>query len=196
MVTPSNIKNILLGFLIALLLFIGGLAGYKIYPARHPCPEIVSDTIYVHDTITHYIPDTIPYYIQGKDSIVYLHDTIPADVDTMAILKDHYALHYYTRLWEDSLLTVTLKDVITQNKSIDNTFTYKILRPQTVIHNEYSNYSYSRYVTAGLNFLLNDLSYTGIEMNYIAPTWQGGMGYNFKMKAVTAKITGTIVVMK
>jgi len=181
---------------LVLLALLGcGYFGYTIYPRLNKCPDIASDTIVIRDTVPHTIPDTIPYYIVKYDSIVY-RDTIFKDVDTAAILKDHFAIHYYERSWQDSSLSVLLKDVISQNQPISNEFTYKILRPQTVIHNEYSSYSYSRYVTAGLNFLLNDLSYTGIEMNYIAPTWQGGMGYNFKMKAVTARITGTIVVLK
>ena len=191
----NKLLNILFGFLIALFLLGGLFGGYKLYPRLNPCPEIASDTLYVYDTVPHYIPDTIPYYVVKHDSVVY-HDTIFKDIDTAAILKDYYAEHHYYRTWKDSLLVVDLKDIISENRPIDNVFTYKILRPQTVIKNEYTSYSYSRYITAGMNFLLKDLSYTGIEVNYISSKWQGGIGYNFGLKGITARVGGTIVIMK
>jgi hypothetical protein len=171
-----------------------GYVGYTMYPRLNKCPDIASDTVVITDTVSYYIPDTIPYYLAGKDSIVY--DTLFRDVDTAAILKDYFAMHYYERSWQDSSLSVLIKDVISQNQPISNVFTYKILRPQTVIHNEYTDYAYGRYITAGMNFLLKDLDYTGIEINYISPNWNGGVGYNFGLEGMTVKVGGTLFKFK
>lgn len=191
----KTLKNILLGILIAVLLLLGGWAGYKIYPAYHPCPDISSDTIYVYDTILHYIPDTIPYYIVKRDTIIY-RDTVFKDIDTAEILKDYYALHHYTRNWEDSLLTVTLKDVITENKPIDNVFTYKLLKPQTIVNNVINTYSYSRYVTIGMDIPLKDIKYVNIELLYVTKRFYGGIGYNPNLNSLTAKGGITMFKMK
>jgi len=186
MIIPADIKNMVLGFLMAMLLFVGGWAGYKLYPTLHPCPEVSTDTVLVHDTVTHTIPDTIPYYIAGKDSIIY--DTVFKDVDTAAILKDYFAWHFYTRHWEDSLLSVTLHDVVSQNKFGGNEFTYKILRPQTVITNVVDN-SRSRYIIFGADIPFKTIDHMSVNVDamFVTSRFYFGIGYNGELNCPTIK---------
>jgi hypothetical protein len=108
---------------------------------------------------------------------VIFRDTVFKDVDTSAILRQFYALYSYERSWTDSLLTVTVKDVITQNKPLTNVFTYKILRPQTVVTNFVTNTSYSRYVAFGFSVPVKDLSLSTMDLMYVDRKWYGGVGY-------------------
>jgi hypothetical protein len=127
------------------------LWGFRTYPKVHPPPVASIDTFYVHDTVVH----RIPYPVTIRDSIRYrdqawIDSIVQANqVDTSALLADYYALHYYTRHWGDSLISVTLKDVVSGNRFIDSALTYQILRPQQVINSVINNYTYSRYLYAG-----------------------------------------------
>jgi hypothetical protein len=130
------LNQIALGAVVVLLIgiFIGGCQYGK---SRVQCPTITTTTQYIHDTINHYIPNDIYHYNQGKDTIIYRDSLIYQyhDVDTVAILRDYYALHTYNRLWTDTLIRVDLVDVISENKPISNKFKYTLLKPQTSIVN-------------------------------------------------------------
>lgn len=188
----KNAGTIILALIVLIAFALTAYIGYSTYPKLRPCPEASVDTVYVWDTVTYLIPDTIPYYIIKHDTIYYT-DTIPADVDTAAILRQFYAEHTYTRTWQDSLLSVTLKDVISQNTPVSNVFTYKILRPQTVITNVTNNYSYGRYITLGADIPLRDLKYVNLEALYITPRWYAGVGYNAGLKSPTIKVGAPIL---
>lgn len=160
--------------------------GYTTYPKVNPCPQTARDTVYIRDTIVYYIPDTIPYYDIHLDTITH-NDTIPIEIDTSAILKDYFAKHYYTRTWEDTLLTVTLQDVISQNTPTSNIFTYKILRPQTIVTNITNNYSYGKYLIAGVDIPMRDVKYANIDVMFVTRRWYAGAGYNISLNSPTIK---------
>lgn len=193
----AKTKSIIIGIVIAVLLLLGGWAGYKIYPIRHPCPVIVSDTFYYYDSVPHIIWDTVPWYHLVLDSIPY-PDTQYVNIDTGKIINDYFARHYFTREWKDSLLSVTLKDVITQNKPVDNSFTYKLLRPQTVINNSTNSYSYSRYITVGADFPFKSIKHLNmnLELKYISPKWNVGIGYDAELNCPTVSIGATVLKLK
>ena len=161
--------------------------GYRIYPRLNPCPTIESDTIYVIDTVIREIPNYVPYYVYRTDSVVY-RDTVFKDVDTTAILKDYFAIHYYTRNWEDSLLKVTLDDAISENKPIHNTFRYTILRPQTVIENILNMAPLTRSVYTGLSLPIAELKYTEVEAIVVYPRLYFGLGAGYRSASVKAGI--------
>jgi hypothetical protein len=190
----KTLNYILVG-LVLIALFGVGYLGYTLYPAQHPCPTTSQDTLYIHDTIPHYIPDTIPYYIVKHDTIVYT-DTIPAVVDTAAILRNFYAEYTYTRTWTDSLLTATIKDVISQNTPIENIFTYKILRPQTIVTNITNNYFYGKYIIAGLDVPMRDVKYVNIDVMFVTRRWYAGAGYNIYLNSPTIKAGATLFKLK
>ena len=170
-----------------LLLFTAGFfAGYQVYPTIHKCPQIASDTVYVYDTLIHVIPDTIPYLVVVKDSIV-IRDTVFKDVDTVAILKDYYAEHYYTRYWSDTLLLVTQHDVLSQNKFLDSEFTYKLLRPYEIIYNVSYTTTYNRYLYADIELPFKDFKYATTGVTYAFGKGELGAGYNWGLKSITVK---------
>lgn len=182
----KNAATVILAVIVLIAFALTGYIGYTLYPKYHPCPITQTDTVYIHDTIPHLIPDTIPYYYAVHDTITYT-DTIPAVVDTAAILKAFYGEYTYTRTWADSLLTVELRDVISQNKPIDNIFTYKILRPQTIVTNITNNYSYGKYIIAGVDIPMRDVKYANIEAMFVTRRWYAGVGYNISLNSPTVK---------
>ena len=171
---------------ILLLFAVGFFTGYKVYPTIHKCPQIAQDTLYVYDTLIHVIPDTIPYLVVVKDSIV-IRDTVFKDVDTVAILKDYYAEHYYTRYWRDTLLLVTQHDVLSQNKFLESEFTYKLLKPRQIIFNTNYVTIYSRYLYFDIELPFKDFKYSTTGVTYAFPAGQAGVGYNWGLKSLTVK---------
>lgn len=172
------INKILFGAIIifSLLAFMKGCSYGK---TRVKCPTITTNIKYIHDTITRETPNYYPYYIQGKDSIIYQEKLIPAKVDTIAILHDYYAKHIYNRQWKDSLLDVQVQDQVTKNEISNLNFKYKILRAQTIINNTQDNsITYSHYIYGGVSMpiypfkqygTISNINYIGLNMIYAAP---------------------------
>lgn len=181
-----NKQNIIYTGLILLLLLLAFFGGYKYYPLRNPCPQIARDTVYVYDTVVHFIPDTVPFYIIRKDTVIVNHN-IPADVDTAAILADYYAIHYYDRVWEDSLVKITLEDAITENRPLHNIFKYQLLNPQTIIENKIIENRYSSYLYAGLTVPVTKPEYMSIDLLAAGKKCYLGVGYSPGMKSFSVK---------
>ena len=188
----DSIKKYIIGGLVAIFLLLSFYGGYKFHAYSKPCPEIVTDTIVIHDTVLHYIPDTIPYYIIKTDSVeirdsMWMDSLITAyKIDTTKILYDYYLKHYYNRTWNDSLVNITLDDVVAQNKIIDAILNYKILRPQTVINNIVNNgINYSKYVYIGLESDFSDYDYWDINVLYANDKFYAKFGYMPKRKGIT-----------
>ena len=174
-------KNWLISITIIIVLAASFFGGWKAHQKFKPCPVIESDTVYVHDTVTHFIPDTVPFYIIRKDTIIINHN-IPAIVDTSAILADYYNFHYYSRDWydinqSDTLIHIRLEDVISQNMPLDNNFSYRWFKPQTIINNTVINNNYSRYLYAGLSMPLNDYKFTAGSVYFASDRLLLGVGY-------------------
>ena len=76
-------------------------------------------------------------------------------------------------------MNVTLTDKITQNKFLpDPYFSYRILRPQTVINNTTNITNYSRYVYLGLSVpIFKEPEYLGVNILYTAPKYYVGFEY-------------------
>jgi hypothetical protein len=183
-----------------LLLLIGNFIGWSIRKATFHCPPISTTTVVIHDTVQHNIPTYVPYYLTRVDSIVY-RDTvrIPVNIDTVALIKDYFAQHYYTREWQDSLLNVNQVDMVTENKIYPQKFTYVIKRPQTIINNVVDNsVSYSKYIQFGVGVPISNVNYVNVEASYIFPkgyvkayympeikSFGGGVGVTlFKFKTI------------
>ena len=161
--------------------------GYAMRGVWNPAPVPIHDTIYKVDTIEHHIISEYPYYISKTDTVI-LRDTIPAIVDTTAILRNYYAWHYYTRTWQDSLLSVSLTDVISENKVFDSDFSYQILRPQEIINNTTVNYSYSRYLYIGGSITVPDAKWSSLAVFFGSNKLLYGIGYIPYHKGVSGTI--------
>lgn len=132
-----NIKNII----IILLLLFGGYFVYVTWinpPDTEPDStkyikiggkkyiELVNkrDTIIQHDTIK--IPEYVP-----KVKYVDREVEVPADVDTVAILKDYYVKRYYedtVKQYPDSTggNSVVVKDTVSQNKIVSRQVDFNV----------------------------------------------------------------------
>lgn len=181
------------------LIALAGLffAGYGYYPKRNPCPEIVSDTVYIHDTVWHEIHDAIPYYIVKRDTIIK-YEIIYENIDSLAIIERWlYSYEIFDREWNDSLINVTIKDTIFQNIPIGNVFNYRILRPQTIINNvENKVTQYSSYIVGAVDLPLNAMKYSEIEAMYIWKYGMLGVGYTPEIKAISFKLGIPIIRFK
>ena len=139
--------------------------------------------------------DTVPWYIVKHDSIVY-RDTVFKDVDTANILKDYFAIHYYTRFWQDTLIAVTKHDVISKNDFISSELTYKLLKPVTIINNVINNVFYSRYITFGTDLPFKQVQHmnVNIDVMYVTSKYYLGVGYNSELNCPTIK--GGVTIFK
>lgn len=79
-----------------------------------------------HDIDTFYQIDTQKFYKKGKDivKIVEVVKEIPANVDTLSILRDYYARVFYkdTFKLKDSLGYIVINDTITTNRIFSRGF--------------------------------------------------------------------------
>ena len=161
------------------------------------CPQIETKVIIKTDTVHHYIPNYVPWYIAGRDTTIYIDRLIPAKVDTQVILKDYFAQHIYDRFWRDSLIQVDLKDMITQNKAYPQKFSYKILRPQTIINNTQDNsVHYQSYLYLGGSVPINKFDYSSIDLTLALPKWSAGVGYMPGHNTFVAKLGFKIIQFK
>lgn len=186
----KNIKNIFLA--IAILVIVGFVfyAGYRVHP--DPVTETTSQTIFKYDTIWRYIE--VPYSVP-PDTIIE-RDTVPAIIDTAAILKQHYSKFAYTRHFNDSLLEVNLLDTISENRFTGSKFSYRLLRPQTIINNSTTIKNYTNYLAAGISLYTTDAKLTAIEAIYITKDWYVGGGYMPWAKGINIKAGKTILKFK
>jgi len=179
---------LLLGSLAVFVMFVCFVSGCNYHKNHSKCPEITTNTVIIHDTIIYQIADTIPFYIQKTDTIIYT-ETIIQPVDTAEILKNYFALHVYNRHWEDSLLSVNLRDTVTQNRFMGNDFNYRILRPQTIINTIVDNsVKYNSCLYFGLDIFCPNMEYSEIALFYASRKSLLGIGYAPLAKGGSFKI--------
>lgn len=182
-----NNFTFILGGLAIFIMIVCFVSGCQFHKHRFPCPEptIVTNTVILHDTVTHYIDKW--HYSQHTDTILY-PDTVIQAVDTAAILRDFFALHVYSRNWTDSLLTVDLRDTVTQNKFLQNEFKYRILRPQTIIYQTLDqSIHYNKYFYLGLDLPTYNMEYSEVTALYAFDKGFIGAGYAPFQKGVSVK---------
>jgi hypothetical protein len=189
----NNIQSILIVVLVIVILLMRECGGPSTGGNGGKKDTVVIETV-KWDTLR--IPE-ITYVPKWRTK--YVHDTIPADVDTTEILKDYFAEYFYSdTLKLDSLGNIVINDTISQNKIISRNPKYNIAIPtitkETII-TEYINrrelyYGFGVQGNATqLNFLGADLMYktkkntayglsVGINQN-LAPVIGGRLYWKF-----------------
>lgn len=155
----------------------GAWGGYHL----KKCPAISTNTVHVYDTVLKEIPVVKNHYLIKFDTIVY-EKNVPVlltKADTLKILSDFYAQYFYTRNYSDSLLDVTQRDMVSQNKISAVSFKYKYKGATTIVNNSVDNsIHYNKYIYLGMSTLLKDPKYTFLNLTYAGPKWDIGVGYN------------------
>jgi len=185
---------LLFGSLAIFVMFACFVSGCNYHKNHFKCPEITTHTVILHDTLIHQIVDTFPYYISHTDTVIYT-DTIIEPVDTAAILRDYFAYHIYNRQWQDSLLQVNLWDTITENRFLHNEFTYRILRPQTIINTTQDNsITYNKYLLLGISVPFKNIEYT--EFSVLSTFRKGYLGIGYLPMQGGISIKGGVSMFK
>ncbi len=192
------IKNLafILGGLAIFIMIVCFVSGCQFHKHRFPCPEptITTHTVILHDTVTYFIDKW--HYSQKTDTVIYT-DTIIQPVDTLQILADYFALHVYSRNWTDSLLTVDLRDIVTQNKFLQNEFSYRILRPQTIINTTVDNsVHYNKYIYLGVSVPIKDIKMAEFALSFAFKQGYIGAGYIPQLNSLSFKGGATLFKFK
>jgi hypothetical protein len=163
--------------IIIIFLFAVFIGGCRYGRTRVKCPEVTTDTILKYDTITYTIHDVVTHVVRDT---IYYPDTIPADVDTAAILKDYFAIYSYDWSKPDSIIDFNLKTTITENRPVKYDFSYKLLRPQTIVNNVTTiNNPYYNRIYLGATVPLKS-AFPGIDVMMVTEKYYGGVEYQPK----------------
>lgn len=159
----ERIQSIIIVILFIVILLMRQCSGSKnIEPIKEKVVtkvEIVRDTVELEKTV--YVPKWRTK-IETKYDTTYID--VPADVDTLDILKDYYSKYEYTdTLFLDSLGYVVLTDTITQNTILKRSQRLNIVIPTKIIDN--TVYINNREFYAGFGARTNgqNMSWMGLE---------------------------------
>jgi len=177
---------ILFGSLAIFVMFVCFVSGCNYHKKRFKCPEITTNTVIIHDPYWHHIADSLANLPpvekikwQPQDTFFTPPDTFFKDVDTAAILKNHFSVFRYKWYKLDTgKLELNLFTTITQNKPIKYELDYKILQPQTIINNTQDNsVHYAKYIYMGLSVPAKNMEYTEISLLGTFKQLYVGIGY-------------------
>lgn len=164
---------------IVILFALGYILGTKTSSNIDTFPVLHVDTIVTYDTTIQYIPNDIHHYHTSIDTFYSPPDTITL-IDTVSILKDYYTIKSYNREWSDSNLIVNFTDTVYKCKLYPNPlFSYKIMRPTTIINNVTNVNNYRRYVYIGTSIPINN-SFNNVGINTIYASPKGYLGYQYE----------------
>jgi hypothetical protein len=205
---------------VVILLCLGFYGGYKTYPHINPYPVITTDTIYLPDNSWHHLRDSLNLSINNLQSLVNywkahrdtLHlpgDTvlIPMDVDTAAILKDHFAIYKYGWEKQDSDISVIDSVTITQNTPIKHSIDYQFKKPfTTIINNVDNSISYNNYLQFGVGLPVYkikadstesvNLNNIRLELTYVFKKGYVGIDWQPNTNTIEARLGTTILKFK
>ena len=132
--------------------------------------------------------DSLVYIPQWRTKIETIHDTIPADIDTLDILKDYYAKYFYTDTLDlDSLGNIVISDTISQNSIVFREIQPNVLIPTTTITNTVYINNREFYGGFGIKGKSDQLNYLGGELLFKTKNKQAysiGIGVNQEFQPV------------
>ena len=125
-------------------------------------PITTTETIIKWDTLK---IDSLVYIPRWRTKVTTIHDTIPADVDTLSILKDYYSQYFYTdTLSLDSLGSIVINDTISKNTILFREIQPNVLIPTTTVTNTVFINKNEFYGGFGLQGRTDQLNYLGGEL--------------------------------
>jgi hypothetical protein len=161
--TFKDIKTLLIVVLVAIILLMRACSGGK-NGTDIAEPTIITETVTKWDTLK---IDSLVYVPKWRTKITTIHDTIPADIDTLGILKDYYAKYFYTdTLSLDSLGNIVINDTISRNSILFREIQPNVLIPTTTVTNTVYINNREFYVGVGLKGRTDQINYLGGELLY------------------------------
>ncbi len=202
----KNLAFILAGIFIFCMIacFVSGCQYHK---HRHPCPEptIVTNTVIVTDPYWHHIADSLAN-LPPKEKIKWLPqdtlftptDTFFKDIDTAAILKNHYSIfRYHWYKLDTGLLELNLYTTISQNKPLNYEMDYKILKPTSVTNTTVDNsVTFTKYIYLGGSIPIKNIEMSEIELLAAFKRFYIGTGYIPQLNSLSFKGGATLFKFK
>jgi len=157
----KNIQSLLIVVLVVIILFMRGCSNNRDQtPLTEPI--ITAEVKVKWDTLK---IDSLVYVPRWRTKIETVHDTIPADIDTLDILKDYYAKYFYTDTLDlDSLGNIVISDTISQNSIVFREIQPNVLIPTTTITNTVYVNNREFYGGFGIKGKSDQLNYLGGEL--------------------------------
>ena len=187
---------ILLGSFAIFVMFACFVSGCCYHKNHSKCPEITTNTIILHDPYWYHIADSLSNLPpkekikwQPQDTFFTPSDTFFKNVDTAAILKNHFSVFRYK--WDKldtGKLELNLFTTISENKPLKYELDYKILQPQTIINNTQDNsIHYAKYIYAGFDLPFKNIEYASVDVLYAFSRGYLGFGYIPLQKGLSLK---------
>jgi len=198
-------KNVtfLLGGMALILMIVCFVSGCNYHKNRHESPEVNSDTTENVNPNVYKIIDSLQTVIDSlmslppeirdrwlpQDTFYTPPDTFFKDVDTAAILKNHYSVYrYHWYKLDTGKLKLDLWTTVTRNMPIKYELDYQILQPQqTIINTQDNSVHYAKYIYGGIDLPLPDIEFTSVDVLYAFSRGYLGVGYIPLQKGVSLK---------
>jgi len=160
----NNIQSILIVVLVIVILLMRECGG-----GHKDCDDKIDTTIVETvkwDTLR---ISEITYVPKWRTKIIREYDTIPADVDTMGILKDYYATYFYTdTLLIDTIGNIVINDTVTENMIVSRTPKLSIVIPTKTDKITITKYVNNRefYYGFGIQGSVSQMNFLGGDLLY------------------------------
>ena len=147
---------------------------------------VTSDTIYVKDTNTY--TGIVKNNYSNTYPVEVIERYVPANIDSLAIAKAYYNSYVYARSFDDTLITWSMIDTVSENRfSPFSKMSYKLKRPVTTIVNNYVPAKrFNVYAGMRSAFSANTLEFTPVVGIQTKTQWQFDLGYNPNKKELQA----------
>ncbi len=141
----KNIQSLLIVVLVIIILIMRSCDGGSTPTVKEP--TTITKVVVRYDTIKDVVVKYVPKW---KEKIVTITDTIPLEIDTLAILKDYYAKYVYTdTLKLDTIGYAVINDTITRNTIFSRDITTQLVIPTVTQIN--TKYIYKREFFGGVS---------------------------------------------
>ena len=175
----KDIKTLLIVVLVAIILLMRACSGKEGKGIAKNEPITITQTVTKWDTLK---IDSLVYVPRWRTKINTIHDTVPANIDTLYILKDYYSKYFYTdTLNLDSLGSIVINDTISKNSILFREIHPNVLIPTTTITNTVYINKREFYGGFGLKGRTDQINYLGGELLYRTKNKQvygAGVGLN------------------
>jgi hypothetical protein len=156
---------------------------------------VTSHTEYIKDTNTYRAVIDNTTTINNPVRIIERAIPFNAPVDSLAIYKSYYNRYVYTRNFDDTLLSWTMVDTVSENRfSPFSKMSYKLKRPITTTINNYAPAKrFNLYAGMRGSYAANKFEFTPVVGVVTKTKWIFDIGYNPNKKELQASAYYTLL---